>query len=356
MQYKGDPLSIRWLKRYIADQVPIEKYKEILGADGFEQQDKKVAIIGAGPGGLSAAYYLANLGYQVKVFEAMAQAGGMTRYGIPEYRLPYDQLDKDVEYIKQLGVEMQFNTRIGKDITLDQLHKDYDAVFAATGLHDGRSTRVAGADHPMVFQAIDLLRDVTEGKKITVAEKVVVIGGGNVAMDIARTMARLQNQKYGKVQLILTSLEAEDIMPADVEEIVESREENVVIEPAWGPKDIKIEGDKLKGLNVIRCLSVFDKDGHFNPRFDNKESNFFEADQIVEAIGQGMDIKYMSEGLENKLEMTERNRVKVSTFSQSSLPWLFVGGDIIGGTDAITAIADGHRAAKGIDKYLNRET
>jgi len=352
--YRGEPLSIRWLKRYIADQVPIEKYKEIIGDDTIEKLDKKIAIIGAGPGGLSAAYYLANLGYQVKVFEALAEPGGMTRYGIPEYRLPYDQLDKDVAYIKQLGVDIQFNTRVGKDITLDQLHKDYDAVFAATGLHDGRSTRVAGTDHSMVFQAVDLLRDVTEGKEIVVAEKVVVIGGGNVAMDIARTMARLQNKKYGKVQLTLTSLEAEDIMPADREEIVESREENVVIEPAWGPKDIKIEDNKIKGLNVVRCSSVFDEDGRFNPRFDNDETNFFEADQVVEAIGQGMDIKYMSDTLKDKLEMTERNRVKVSTFSQSSVPWLFIGGDIIGGTDAIQAIADGHRAAKGIDKFLNK--
>jgi glutamate synthase (NADPH) small chain len=167
-------------------------------------------------------------------------------------------------------------------------------------------------------------------------------------------MARLQNKKYGKVQLTLTSLETEDVMPADLEEIVESREENVTIEPAWGPQDIKIEDDKIKGLNVIRCLSVFDKDGRFNPRFDEKETNFFEADQIVEAIGQGMDIKYMSDTLGEKLEMTERNRVKVGTFSQSSIPWLFVGGDIIGGTDAIQAIADGHRAAKGIDKFLNK--
>jgi len=272
MQYKGDPLSIRWLKRYIADQVPAEKYKEILGADSFEQKDKKVAIIGAGPGGLSAAYYLKNLGYQVNVYEAMPKPGGMTRYGIPEYRMPYDQLDKDIDYIKSLGVKMHFNTRIGKDINFDQLHKDNDAVFAATGLHHGRSTRVDGTDHPMVFQAVDLLRKVTEGKTIEVAEKIVVIGGGNVAMDIARTLARFQNQKYGKVQLILTSLESEDILPADVEEIVESREEKVLIEPAWGPKDIKIEDNKIKGLNVVRCLSVFDKDGHFNPRFDNKET------------------------------------------------------------------------------------
>ena len=350
--HRGDPLSIRWLKRYIADQVPIEKYKEIMGSDKIEKNGKKVAIVGAGPGGLSAAYYLANLGYGVNVFEAMAEPGGMTRYGIPEYRLPYDQRDKDIQHIKDLGVEFKFNTRIGKDVTLDQLHKDFDAVFAATGLHEGRSTRVEGTDHPMVFQAIDLLRKVTEGKEIEVAEKVVVIGGGNVAMDIARTMARLQNKKYGKVQLILTSLETEDIMPADLEEIVESREENVVIEPGWGPKDIKIDGDKIQGLNVVRCVSVFDKDGRFNPKFDTKDTNFFEADMVIEAIGQGMDIKYMSESLGDKLAMTERNRVKVGTFAQTSVPWLFVGGDITGGTDAIQAIADGHRAAKGIDKYL----
>lgn len=325
-----------------------------MGSDKIEKIDKKVAVVGAGPGGLSAAYYLANLGYGVTVFEAMAEPGGMTRYGIPEYRLPYDQLDKDIQHIKDLGVKFQFNTRIGKDITLDKLQKEYDAVFAATGLHEGRSTRVTGTDHHMVFQAIDLLRDVTEGKEIEVAEKVVVIGGGNVAMDIARTMARLQNKKFGKVQLILTSLETEDIMPADLEEIVESREENVVIEPGWGPKDIKIEKDQIKGLNVIRCLSVFDKNGQFNPKFDVNDTNFFEADMIIEAIGQGMNIKYMSESLGDKLEMTERNRVKVGTFAETSVPWLFVGGDITGGTDAIQAIADGHRAAKGIDKYLNK--
>ncbi|MEA2078160.1 MAG: FAD-dependent oxidoreductase [Candidatus Marinimicrobia bacterium] len=354
MQHKGDPLSIRWLKRYIADQVPSEKYKEILNADKVEQKDKKVAIIGAGPGGLSAAYYLANLGYQVKVFEAMAEPGGMTRYGIPEYRMPYDQLDKDINYIKSLGVKMYFNTRVGKDITLEKLQKENDAIFAATGLHDGRSTRVDGTDHPMVFQAIDMLRDVTEGKKIEVAEKVVVIGGGNVAMDIARTMARLQNQKYGKVQLTLTSLESEDIMPADLEEIVESREENIIIEPAWGPKDIKIEDNKIKGLNVVRCVSVFDDEGRFSPRFDNNETNFFEADMVVEAIGQGMDINYITDTFKDELKLTKAHKIKVNTFCQSSLPWLFVGGDIIGGTDAITAIADGHRAAKGIDKFLNK--
>ena len=273
----------------------------------------------------------------------------MTRYGIPEYRLPYDQIDKDVKYIESLGVEFQYNTKIGTDITLENLHNDFDAVFAGSGLHLGRSTRIKNSDHKKCYQAVDLLRDVTEGKEIDVQEKILVIGGGNVAMDIARTLARLQNQKFGKVQLTLTSLESEDIMPADQEEIIESREENVIIEPAWGPKEIKIKDDKIVGLNVVKCLSVFDEEGRFSPKFDNNQKKFFEADMVVEAIGQGMDIDYMKE-----VELTERHKVKVDDNFQSSIPWLFVGGDIVAGPDAISAIANGHKAAKGIDKFLNK--
>ncbi len=349
MQHKGDPLSIRWLKRYIADQVSIDDYKNILGADKIDQQDKKVAIVGAGPAGLSAAYYLAMMGYGVKIFEALEKPGGMTRYGIPEYRLPYDQIDKDVEYIKSLGVEFQFNTKVGTDIPLDEIHNNYDAVFAGTGLHLGRSTRISGADHEKCYQAVDLLRDVTQGKEIDVQEKIVVIGGGNVAMDISRTLARLQNQKYGKVQLITTSLETEDIMPADEEEIIESREENITLKPGWGPQEIKIENDRLKGLAVIRCLSVFNDEGRFDPKFNQQDKEFFKADMVVEAIGQGMDVEYMPD-----VEKTERRKIKVDKHYQSSYPGLFVGGDIVNGPDAISAIADGHKAAKGIDAYLQK--
>jgi glutamate synthase (NADPH) small chain len=356
MGHRGEPLSIRWLKRYIADQVDSNDYKQILELDSIENKDQKVAIIGSGPAGLSAAYYLRRLGYQVKIFEALPEAGGMMRYGIPEYRLPYDQLDKDIQFILDLGAEIQYNTRIGKDISMENLEKEFDAVFAATGLHDGRSTRIPGTDHKDVYMAADLLRDITLGNEVPVMEKIVVIGGGNVAMDITRSMARLQNQKFGKVQVIATSLESEDIMPADREEIVEAREENAIINPGWGPTEIVIEDGKVKGLNVNRCLSVFDENGRFAPKFDTNDTNFFPADMIIESIGQGADLSYIPQNVKDQLDYTERGRIKVDQYFQSSAKWLFFGGDIIEGPDVIHGVANGHKAAIGIDKYIQNKS
>lgn len=355
MGHRGEPLSIRWLKRYIADQNPAAEYKRILHSDDIDKNDKKVAIIGSGPSGLSAAYYLALMGYQVKIFEAFEAAGGMMRYGIPEYRLPYDQIDKDVNYILSLGVEIQYNTRIGRDISLEQLNKQYDAVFSGTGLHDGRSTKIPGSDHKHSYLAADLLNKITKGEEIHVSDRIVVIGGGNVAMDITRSLARLQKQKYGNVNILATSLETEDIMPADREEIVEAREEEAIIEPGWGPQEIIIEDEVIKGLRVQRCLSVFDESGRFSPKFDEKDERVFEGDMVVEAIGQGADFSYLKGAFKDKLEFNERGRLLVNEYFQSSLPWLFFGGDIIQGPDVIHGIANGHKAARGIDKFLRDE-
>ena len=354
LTHKGDALSIRWLKRYIADQVSSDKYKEILGTDKIKKNGKKVAVIGAGPAGLSASHYLALLGYSVKIYESRKEPGGMVKYGIPEYRMPYDQLDKDINYIKSLGVEMQFNTVVGENIQLEELEKEYDAVFAATGLHLGRSTRVPGSDHKKVYQAIELLRKITDGAEIDLAEHMVVIGGGNVAMDITRSIARLQNQKFGKVNVTATCLECEKTMPADNEEVSEAREENAVIDPGWGPKEIEIEDGKIKGLHVTKCLAVFDDEGRFNPSFDENQKRFFPADIIIESIGQGMNISY-TDKIKDQLEFGPRGRISVDSNFQSKLPWFFVGGDIIEGPDVIHGIANGHKAAIGIDKFLNGE-
>ncbi len=350
----GEALSIRWLKRYIADQVEANDYKKILKTDGITNDGKKIAIIGSGPAGLSAAHYLALMGYSITIFEQFAHAGGMMRYGIPSYRLPYDQIDKDVNYILSLGVEIKYNTKIGKDISLEELKFGYDAVFAGTGLHLGRSTGIPGSDHENVYQSIDLLNKITEDIEIYVPEKVVVIGGGNVAMDITRSMARLQKIKYGKVGVIATALESEENMPADREEIVEAREENAIVNPGWGPQSIEIKDGKITGLHVNKCLSIFDDEGRFSPKFDENNKQFFEADMVVESIGQGMDLGYITEDVKKDLEFGPRGRVVVDEYFQTGVNWLFIGGDIIQGPDVIHGIANGHKAAVGIDKFLNK--
>lgn len=352
--HKGDPVSIRWLKRYIADNVPSDKYKEILGTSEIAKNGKKVAVIGAGPSGLSAAHYLALLGYKVTIFEALPEPGGMMRYGIPEYRLPYDQIDKDINYIVSLGVEIRTNCKVGNEITLEELKKDYDAVFAGTGLHLGRSTRLENSDHKRVYQSIDLLRQITLGEEIYVPEKIVVIGGGNVAMDITRSLARIQRQKYGKVNIVTTCLEPADAMLADDEEVEEAQEEGAVITPAYGPQKIEIiDKDKLKGLHVARCLHIFDEQGRFNPAFDLDDAKFYEADMIIESIGQASDITYIPESVKSNLEFSPRRQIKTDPdYQVANEPWLFVGGDIVKGPDVITGIATGHMAAVGIDRYL----
>jgi len=348
---RGQPVAIRWLKRFAADNVPAERLKQVVGSGLAAARQKKVAIVGAGPAGLSCAYYLAVAGRPSTIFEARPKPGGTMRYGIPEYRLPYEVLDKDIGYIESVGVEIRCDTRVGKDITLDQLHRDFDAVFLATGFHVGRSTKVEGADHEDVFQAIDLLRDITEGKEVKVGKKIVVIGGGDVAMDIARSMGRLQMRKHGRVDLTCCCLESEEIMPASKEEIDEAREEGIAVCPSRGPEKVETDSGQIKGLHTVQCISVFDEQGRFNPKFNPDDKRFFEADMIVEAIGQAPDLSYIPEELDEKLEKDGR-RIKVSEHLQSSVPWLFVGGDLIEGPDVIHAIANGYAAAEGIASIL----
>jgi len=350
--HKGDPLSIRWLKRYIADNVESDKYKDILNTVDLDNNDKKIAIIGAGPSGLSAAHYLALMGYSCTIFEKLEKAGGMMRYGIPSYRLPYDSIDKDIDYILSLGVEIKYNTSIGTDITLEQLGKDYDAVFSGTGLHLGRGTGIDGSDNEHVYFSTDLLRQITQGEDIEVAKKIVVIGGGNVAMDITRSLARMQNEKYGKADIIVTSLEKEENMPADREEVVEAREEGATVNPGWAPRSISIENGVPTGLNVVKCNSLFDDTGRFNPQCEMDNKRFYEGSMIVQSIGQGMDLSYVSEEFKKGIEFGPRGRVQTNEFFQTGVKWFFMGGDIIEGPDVIHGIANGHQAAVGIDNFL----
>ena len=189
----------------------------------------------------------------------------MTRYGIPYYRLPAGALDQDVDVIASMGVKIQYNTRVGVDISMAQLQADYDAVVIAVGLWMGRSTRIPGSEHNDVRRAVDLLRSVAAGEQIAVPRSAVVVGGGNVAMDIARTLARLQRREYGEVRITLTALEDRAHFLADPDEIKEALEEGVVIHDAHGPQHVVMDNERVAGLKTWKVLSIFDAQGRFAP-------------------------------------------------------------------------------------------
>ncbi|RYH09435.1 FAD-dependent oxidoreductase [Tropicimonas sp. IMCC6043] len=350
--HEGDPIAIRWLKRHIVDEVPYERRIELVGKPNVAPTGRKVAIIGGGPAGLTAAYDLARDGHGVVVFEAQAKAGGMTRYGIPEYRLPYDALDRDIGVIEAMGVEIRTNCRIGRDVTMEALREEYDAVILAIGLHMGRSTRVPGTEGPGVEKAVDLLRRITDGEEVPVPEKIVVVGGGNVAMDIARSMARLQKVKYGKVGMTLTALEDIDHFLADAEEIKESREEGVEIFDARGPQEVlRDEAGNVTGLRTWRVTSIFDDQGRFAPAYDEADERIHEGTMVIEAIGQAADTSLLGEELTEALEWN-RGRIKIDDTFRTSEPWLFAAGDAVKGPDVINAVADGHTVAASVSAVM----
>ncbi|HID99764.1 MAG TPA: FAD-dependent oxidoreductase [Thiotrichaceae bacterium] len=351
---RGEAISIRWLKRYAMDKVSSERIKQI-AEEGKEtsQSGQKVAIVGSGPAGLTVAYDLARQGHSVTIFEAFDKPGGMMRYGIPEYRLPYDKLDEDIDVICAMGVEIRCNTRIGQDITMADLEKDFDATLVGIGLHGGRSTRVPGTDHPQVYSAIDLLRRITSNEAIELQKRIVVIGGGNVAFDIARSLARLQRKQFGEVNIVVTALEPSDNLLADKSEVIESDEEGIQLYTSRGPRRCVIKDGTLTGLETVRCVSIFDEEGRFHPKYDDNDVICHETDMIVEAIGQAAQLEFLGEALTEKLEWDRRGRPIINTEGKTSESWLWSAGDVVQGPDVIHAIAAGHRVANSIHQYLS---
>jgi len=350
-RHQGDPIAIRWLKRFIIDQVPFEKYREIIG-ESKPATGKKIAIIGAGPAGLTAAFDLVRLGHEVIVYESKAAAGGMTRYGIPEYRLPYDALDKDINLITSLGVKIIYNTHIGADISMEKLHQDFDAVLLSIGLQQGRQTRIPQSEHEKVYRAVDLLDKITAKEDFELPHCAVIIGGGNVAMDIARSLARMQKKQYGQVDVVVTAMEEQQHFMADADEIKEALEEGIIIQDKCGPQGCEIDkSGKLIGLKTWKVLSILDKNNRFAPTYDDSEETVHACDTVIEAIGQFSDTSLLGEELTEKLEW-DKGRIKIDTNGRTSESWLWSAGDCVNGPDVVHAVADGHRVAASINTML----
>ncbi len=349
---RGEPIAIRWLKRYATETVENEKMiEEIVNPTILPPNGHSVAIIGAGPGGLTAAYYLAMRGFNVMVYEAKEHAGGMIMYGIPKYRLPLDSLDKQIEYLQSIGVEIKFNTKVGKDISFDEIRQHHEAVYIGIGFEVPYKLGITGEDASGSIQAINFLREINREKHIEIGDKVVVIGGGNVAIDAARVSRRL-----GAEVTILYRRRVED-MPADWEEIEGAEDEGVIIHPQAIPLEIITdENNKVKAIKYANAEMIPDpKGGRPRPKIIEGDEHILEVTTVIGAIGQEADYSFLPDDIKEKLEIN-RGRIVVNEDRQTSIPWLFAGGDIANRrADAIGAIADGFNAVKGIEKFILKE-
>jgi len=346
-----EPVAIRSLKRFAADW-----YFDYIGAAKGPfpiTQNQKVAVVGAGPAGLTCAYFLAKLGYKVRVFEAKDVAGGMLRITVPDFRLPREIIQKEIDYIESCGVEITYNSAIDTRHTINDLIREgYNAVFIAAGAQASKRIGIPGEEEDLkgLYYGLQFLTAIKEGEKIPLKGKAVVIGGGNVAIDVARSALR-----SGADDVQLFCLEARDEMPAWEKEIEEAIEEGIIINSSWGPKQLLQMKEKVVGVKFVRCTSVFDEQGIFNPRFDEFTTQIVEADSVIIAIGQAPDLSFLSE--DSQLERALWGALKIDDNSlATNIPGIFAGGDFTTGpTYAIRAIASGRRAAIAINKYLQRE-
>jgi NADPH-dependent glutamate synthase beta subunit-like oxidoreductase len=331
-----EPVAIAQLKRAAAD------FGAYPAAKVDRPRPESIAVVGSGPAGLTAAHDLAQRGFQVTIYEGKHRLGGMLRYGIPNYRLPDAALDKDINYILSLGVKVVLDTRVGTDVMLDALRERYDAVVVTAGLQGSRALPIPGTHHDNVLAALPFLEEAANGRKAAIGNSVVVIGGGNVAIDVARTARRM-----GAKAVRVICLENADEMPASKHEIEEARLEGVRVECSWGPREVLGEKN-VCGLKAVRCTSVFDADKRFAPTFDEDTVEQFDADTVIFATGQSADVADLG------VELTPRGAIACDPLTlKTSAERVYAAGDVVSGPSRIIdAISAGHRVAACVVRDL----
>lgn len=376
-----EPIAICALKRYVTD-----RHNLGMGHDPVRKalppapkRNKRVAVVGAGVCGLTCAHDLALLGYDVEVFESAPVPGGMLYLGIPHFRLPREIIKMEVDSILSLGVTLHTRVTVGRDITFSDLRSKFDAVLLATGLNKGRELNIPGAHLAGVYNGIDFLINVNLGFEIKLGKRVAVVGGGNVAIDVARSAVRLVQEavefgtsdqeekslqpaldaarlamRSGAEQVCMVSLESRAQMPAWKIEVDEAEFEGIEIDNGWGPKEIVGRDGKVEGLKVRRCLTVFDENGRFNPAFSDEEK-IIPCDSVILAIGQQADLSFID--AEDGVQVTPRGILKINEDLSTTAPGVFAGGDVaFGPRILVEAVANGHRSARSIHLYLSGKT
>jgi NADPH-dependent glutamate synthase beta subunit-like oxidoreductase/NAD-dependent dihydropyrimidine dehydrogenase PreA subunit len=339
-----EPISICALKGFASEQAT-DAWK--LMTKFAQPTGKRVAIIGSGPAGLTAAYYLAKLGHSVTIFDNMPELGGMLRYGVQEYRLPNEAFQKDLKDIMGERVEVKRNVVFGKDLTIEGLRKEgYNAVLVATGLPISRRLRVEGANLEGVLSGLDFLRDVRLGKDVRLKDSVLVLGGGNVAMDVALAALR-----KGAKNVQVVCLEKREEMPAFKWEVEQVLEEGIPILNSYGIKKILGDCKEVTGVELVRCVSVFDSNGRFNPSYNEADTKTLKTDMVILAIGQAPDSATPSS---LGIQVSEMGTIRVNDSTmETNIQGVFACGDVVLGPKSIVeASASGRKAAQAIDKYL----
>lgn len=334
---QNEPIAIRTLKRFVTDRETESRPEKV----NVSPTGNRVTVIGSGPAGLTAAYFMAKMGHQVTIFEALPEPGGMMRVGIPEYRLPKDVLDRDIERIAELGVEIKVNTRVE---SIDQLFEQgYNAVLVAVGAHSGIDIGVEGEDNPRVMDCVNLLRDVGLGKPVKLGNKVIVVGGGNAAIDASRTALRL-----GSKDVTIAYRRTRSEMPANPEEVEAALEEGIKIDYLVAPIKIVEDGSGFGVVLTRMKLGAPDSSGRSRPEPVPGSEFTMDVDFVIAAVGQNPDIP-----IEYELATTRGNIIEVDDSLATTREGVFAAGDaVLGPASVIEAIAQGKRAAISIDKYL----